>query len=97
MRVQTYAIWIHQHDSPRGDHASAQPPDDLTGFIDGLIAQMAYYPSFTVQITPDSRGLWVEETQRVVQMNEQQDGMVALRTDGRDIWISHADYQRLLA
>lgn len=97
MRVQTYAIWVHRHESPRDDHASAQPLDDLTGFIDGLIAQLAYYPSFMVQITPDYGGLWVEETQRVVQMDEQQDGMVALRTDGRNIWITQADYHRLLA
>jgi len=97
MRVQTYAIWFHRHEAPRDDHALVRPLDDLTGFIDGLIAQMTYYPSFMVQITPDCDGLWVEKTQRVVQMDEQQDGMVALRTDGRKLWITHADYHRLLA
>jgi hypothetical protein len=97
MRVQTYAIWVHRHEAQRDDHASAQPLDDLIGFINGLIAQMTYYPSFMMQITPNSGGLWVEQTQRVLHMDEQQDGMVALRTDGRKLWITRADYHRLLA
>ena len=97
MRVQTYAIWVHRHEALRGEHASTPPIDDLTGFINGLIAQMTYYPSFTIQITPDSGGLWVDETQRVLQMDEQQDGMVALRTESHKLWITRADYHRLVA
>jgi hypothetical protein len=97
MRVQTYAIWVHRQASPRDGEPSAQPIDDLTDFIDGLIAQVPYYPSFVTQITPDSQGLLVAGKQRVVQMDEQQDGMVVLRTEGRNVWVTHADYERLLA
>jgi len=97
MRIQTYALWVHRHESPRDGETSAQPQDELNDFIDGLIAQMTYCPSFITQITPDSQGLLVAGKQRVVQMDEQQDGMVALRTEGRDVWVTHADYQRLLA
>ena len=97
MRIQTYAIWEHHHISPHDDRASAQPADDLADFIDGLIAQVTYYPSYVAQISPDSEGLVIAGTQRVVQMEEQPDGMVALRTEGRNLWVTHADYQRLRA
>jgi hypothetical protein len=97
MRVQTYTPWVHRHATPRDDQAAAQPPDDLAGFIDGLIAQVTYCPSFMTQITPDTSGLLVAGTQRVIEMDEQQDGMVALRTEGRNVWVTSADYHRLLA
>ena len=97
MRVQTYAIWVHRRTVPQNTRTTAHAADQVTGFIDGLIAQMTYYPSFVVQITPDADGLVVGSKQRVIAMDEQHDGMVALRTEGRDLWITHADYQRLLA
>jgi hypothetical protein len=46
MRVQTYASWVHRHPAPPRAEAAPQSPDDLTGIIDTLIAQVAYYPSF---------------------------------------------------
>ncbi|HJZ47937.1 MAG TPA: hypothetical protein VKE41_12255 [Roseiflexaceae bacterium] len=97
MRVQTYTIWVHRHEPPRDNWASAQPQDDLTDFIDGMIAQMTYCPSFVTNISPDSNGLLVAGTQQVIQIDEQQDGMVALRTKGRNLWVTHAAYRRLLA
>jgi hypothetical protein len=97
MRVQTYAIWDHHHESPAQGQASARPLDDLSEFIDGLIAQVTYYPSYIAQISPDTQGLVIAGTQRVVQTEEQPDGMVALRTEGRNLWVTHADYQRLRA
>ena len=44
-----------------------------------------------------AQGLLVAGKQRVIYMDEQQDGMVALRTEGRNVWVTHADYERLLA
>jgi hypothetical protein len=97
MRVQTYVSWVHRHAAPRDAGGAAQLPDDLTGIIDALIAQVAYYPSFVIQITPDADGLLIKGAQRVVQTEEQLDGMVVLRTPGSNVWITHADYQHLLA
>jgi hypothetical protein len=97
MRIQTYASWVHRHAAPPAAGTAAQPVDDLTGLIDALIAQVAYYPSFVVEITPDARGLLIAGAQRVVQTKEQPDGMVFLRTPGGNVWITHADYHRLLA
>lgn len=97
MRVQTYAIWEHQL-APRQDAEIArQPVDDITGFIDDLIARVAYYPSFTLQITPDAHGLLVAGAQRVIQADEQPDGMVAIRTPDRNVWITQAAYHQLCA
>jgi hypothetical protein len=97
MRVQTYAIWVH-HPAPSRDAGIAgHPGDDITGFIDDLIARVAYYPSFTIQITPDADGLLVEGAQRVVQADEQPDGMVVLRTRNGNVWITHAAYHQLVA
>ena len=96
MRVQTYANWIHQHAAPPRAGAALQSPDDLAGVIDTLIAQVAYYPSFVIQITPDAEGLLLPGAQRVVQTEAQDDGMVALRTRGGQVWITQADYHQLL-
>jgi hypothetical protein len=96
MRVQTYASWVHRYAAlPRAD-AAPQSPDELDGVIDTLIAQVPYYPSFAVQITPDTQGLLLQGSQRVVHTEEQADGMVVLRTDGGQVWIIQADYQRLV-
>ena len=96
MRVQTYASWNHCHAlAPRAGTAS-QSPDNLDGVIDTLIAQVAYYPSYIVQITLDAQGLQLRGCQRVVQTEEQRDGMVVLRTHGGQMWITQADYQRLV-
>ena len=97
MRVQTYAIWEHQPAPSPAAGTAGQPVDDLTGFIDDLIARVAYYPSFTVQISPDAHGLLVAGAQRVVQADEQPDGMVVLRTPSGNVWITHAAYHRLVA
>ena len=59
MRIQTYASWVHRHAAPPAAGTAAQPVDDLTGLIDDLIAQIAYYPSFVVEMTPDARGLLI--------------------------------------
>jgi hypothetical protein len=96
MRVQTYASWVHQHAARQHVGAAPQSADDLGGVIDSLIAQMAYYPSFVIQITPDAQGLLLQGAQRVIQAEEQRDGMVVLRTGGSRVWITQADYQRLL-
>ena len=97
MRVQTYASWDHRRTAPRDAGVAAQQPDDLTSFIDTLIAQVAYYPSFVIQITSDVHGLLIKGAQRVIQTEEQLDGMVVLRTHDGDVQITHADYQRLVA
>ena len=97
MRVQTYAGWVHRRVAPGDAGVAAQQLDDPTGFIDTLIAQMRYYPSFRIQITSDVHGLLIKGTQRVVQTEEQPDGMVVLRTHSGDVQITHADYQRLVA
>jgi hypothetical protein len=97
MRIQTYANWAHRHAAPPAAGTAAPPVDDLTGIIDDLIAQVAYYPSFVVEMTPDACGLLLAGAQRVVQTEEQPDGMVCLRTAGGKIWVTHADYHRLLA
>ena len=97
MRVQTYASWVHRRVVPWEASVAAQQPDDLTGFIDTLIAQVAYYPSFVIQITSDVHGLLIKGAQRVVQTEEQLDGMVVLRTHSGDVQITHADYRRLVA
>jgi hypothetical protein len=97
MRVQTYASWEHRHATPPASGIAGQPVDDLTGIIKGLIAQIAYYPSFVVQIIPDACGLLIAGAQRVIQTEEQPDGMVVLRTQGSNVWITQADYRRLLA
>ena len=96
MRVQTYASWEHRHAAPLRAQAAPRTPDDLDGVIDTLIAQVPYYPSFAVQITPDAQGLLLQGSQRVVQTEEQADGMVVLRTHGGQVWIIQADYQRLM-
>ena len=96
MRVQTYASWVHRQTTPLPAGATPQSPDDLDGVIDTLIAQVPYYPSFAVQITPDAQGLLLQGSQRVVQTEEQADGMVVLRTHGGQVWIIQADYQRLV-
>ena len=96
MRVQTYASWVHRHAAPQRAGVAPQSPDDLAGVIDALIAQVAYYPSFVIHITPDVQGLLLQGAQRVVQAEEQQDGMVVLRTHGGHVWITQADYRRLL-
>jgi hypothetical protein len=96
MRVQTYASWVHRHSAPSPAEATPQSADDLTGIIDTLIAQVAYYPSFVIQITPDSQGLQIQGSQPIVQMEAQRDGMVVLRTHDRQVWITQADYQRLV-
>jgi hypothetical protein len=97
MRVQTYALWVHPPVLPRDAEPDGQPLDDLTGFIDDLIARVTYYPSFTIQITPDAHGHLLAGAQQVVQVDEQRDGMVVLRTPGSTMWITHAAYQRLVA
>jgi hypothetical protein len=97
MRVQTYALWVHRQASPRDGDTPTQPRDELANFIDGLIAQVTYYPSFITQIIRDAQGLQLAGKQRVVEMNDQSDGMVALRTEARAVWVTRADYLRLLA
>ena len=96
MRVQTYASWEHRHAVPPHPRAALQSSDDLAGVIDSLIAQVAYCPSFAVQITPDAQGLLLQESQRVVETEEQGDGMVVLRTHDGQVWITQADYHRLV-
>ena len=96
MRVQTYASWVHRQTTPLPAGATPQSPNDLTGVIDTLIAQVAYYPSFVIQITPDVQGLQIQGSQPIVQTEAQRDGMVVLRTHDRQVWITQADYQRLL-
>jgi hypothetical protein len=96
MRVQTYASWVHRHPAPPRAEAAPQSPDDLTGIIDTLIAQVAYYPSFVIQITPDSQGLQIQGSQPILQTETQRDGMVVLRTYDGQVWITQADYQRLV-
>jgi len=59
MRIQTYANWAHRHAAPPAAGTAAPPVDDLTGLIDDLIAQVAYYPSFVVEMTPDACGLLI--------------------------------------
>jgi hypothetical protein len=95
MQVRTYANWVHHHAAPLPAGAAPQSADDLTGVIDTLIAQVAYYPSFVVQITSDAEGLLLPGAQRVVQTEAQRDGMVVLRTQVGQVWITQADYQRL--
>jgi hypothetical protein len=95
MRVQTYATWVHPHTAPQHVGAAPQLPDDLADFIDTLIAQVPYYPSFVIQITPDAQGLLLREGQRVIQTEALRDGMVVLRTERSQVWITQADYQRL--
>ena len=97
MRVQTYALWVHPPVAPRNAAPAGQPLNDLTGFIDDLIARVTYYPSFTIQITPDADGHLVAGAQQVVQVDQQRDGMVVLRTPASTIWITQAVYQRLVA
>jgi hypothetical protein len=95
MRVQTYASWQHQQVVPVGPGIAPQSLDNFTGVIDTLIAQMTYCPSFVIQITPDAEGLLLRGAQRVVQTEEQRDGMVLLRTQAGQVWITRADYHRL--
>jgi hypothetical protein len=95
MRVQTYANWIHRPAAPLRAGATPQSPDDLAGVIDTLITQVAYCPSFIIQITSDTQGFLLGGAQRVVQTEEQRDGMVLLRTQAGQVWITQADYQRL--
>jgi hypothetical protein len=90
MRIQTYAQWSHRH-------IMSDDGSEVADFIDGLIAQMTYYPSYITQITPDAQGFLLAGKQRVVETTEQGDGMVALHTEGRDLWVTRADFQRLLA
>jgi hypothetical protein len=97
MRVQTYASWVHRHTAPPRAEVAPHSLDELDGVIDTLIAQVAYYPSFAVQITPDVQGLLLQGSHRVVQTEAQSDGMVALRTDAGQVWIIQADYQRLVS
>jgi hypothetical protein len=97
MRVQTYALWVHSQASPHDGDGSTQPRDELADFIDGLIAQVTYCPSFMIQIIRDAQGQLVAGKQRVVEMDEQGDGMVALRTESRNVWVTHADFERLQA
>lgn len=95
MRVQTYASWQHQHATPQAARTAPQPLDDLSGIINDLIAQVAYYPSAVVHITPDARGLLIAGAQRVIETEEQRDGMVVLRTQESKVFITRADYHRL--
>lgn len=90
MRIQTYAVWVHQP-------VPAQPRDELADFIGGLIAQVTYYPSYITQIIRDAQGLLLAGKQRVVEMADQGDGMVALRAEGRSVWVTRADLERLQA
>jgi hypothetical protein len=96
MRVQTYASWVHPYAALPRANGAPQSPDELDGIIDTLIAQVPYYPSFAVQITRDAQGLLLQGSQRVVQTEEQADGMVVLRTHGGQVWIIQADYQAQL-
>jgi hypothetical protein len=95
MRVQTYVNRAHPHTASLPAGAVPQSADDLAGVIDTLIAQMAYYPSFVIQITPDAEGLLLRGAQRVVETEAQRDGMVVLRTHAGQVWITQANYQRL--
>jgi hypothetical protein len=97
MRVQTYASWQHHHAIPAPSGTVPQVLDDLSSIIKDLIAQVAYYPSSVVQITPDAGGLLIAGAQRVIETEEQRDGMVALRTQESKVFITHADYHRLVA
>ena len=97
MRVQTYASWQHQHAIPAPAGTAPQPLDDLSSIINDLIAQVAYYPSSVIQITPDAGGLLIAGAQRVIETEEQRDGMVVLRTQESKVFITHADYHRLVA
>jgi hypothetical protein len=96
MRVQTYASWEHRYAAPRRAEALSQSSDEFDGVIDTLIAQVPYYPSFAVQITPDAQGLLLRGCQQVVQTEEQCDGMVVLRTYSGQVLITQSDYQRLM-
>ena len=49
----------------------------------------------TAQV-PAAQGLLLQGSQPIVQTEEQPDGMVSLRTDGRQVWITLADYHRLV-
>jgi hypothetical protein len=96
MRIQTHTRLVHHQ--PRrlpNEKTSTARYDDLAPFIDGMIEELAYSPSFRVEITPDADGLLVGGTQRVLQLREQADGMVALRTQRGELWVTYADYRRL--
>jgi hypothetical protein len=97
MRVQTYALWVHQPALPWNTRTAGQPLDDLSGFIDDLIARVAYYPSLMVQMSLDAQGFLLAGAQRVLQADEQLDGMVVLRTVGGNVWVTQAAYDRLVA
>jgi hypothetical protein len=96
MRIQTYASWQHRNAASPHTQAVPHATDQLTSIIDTLIAQVTYYPSFVIQITPDAQGLLLQGSQPIVQTEEQPDGMVSLRTQGSQVWITQADYHRLV-
>ena len=95
MRVQTYASWQHQQATPQAAGNISHALDGLSSIINDLIAQVTYYPSFMIHITPDAHGLLIAGAQRVIETEEQLDGMVVLRTQESKVFITHADYQRL--
>ena len=97
MRVQTHTIWVHRRPITSAiDAAAAQGSDDLSPFIDRMIAQMKYCPSFMVDITPDAEGLLLAGAQRITRTRKQDDGMVLLQTQRGDLWVTSADFQRLM-
>jgi hypothetical protein len=95
MRAQTYAIWIHS--GPAAPTSKRAPDQADAPFIDTLIAQLQYYPSFMTDIVYRDDGLLVNGIQRVVRITEQNDGMVVLETQESRFWVTQALYQRLVA
>jgi hypothetical protein len=97
MLVQTYALWKHARSLPYTAQSTEQASTDIARFIDDLIACVTYYPSSPVQIAPDESGHLIAGTQAIVQVDEQRDGMVMLRTCEGAIWITYAAYHQLVA
>jgi hypothetical protein len=96
MRIQTHTRLVHQrHAALPNDVAAPARHDPLAPVIGCMIEELTYSPSFRVDITPDAEGLLVGGTQRVLKLDEQADGMVAMQTQRGQLWVTYADYRRL--
>jgi hypothetical protein len=97
MRIQTHTRLVHHRLAALPNEMAAPTrPDALAPVISCMIEELAYSPSFRVDITPDADGLLVGGTQRVLQLDEQADGMVAMQTQRGQLWVTYADYRRLM-